>query len=175
VWPWWLKRERDTTVCRTTLGHWMMNLWMVLHRGDTTQSSTHGTLLVETDSETGHDSSERRSVELITRENKSTVRCLTTSWPQGCSSSKSPPIYPKKMKKSTRMSIASRRCWTQQQWWTQSTTAKTESRVTSLTTGRVPMGTRQAASLHPSSIAEGVIRTITTCAMSSTAEMQVVR
>jgi hypothetical protein len=74
-----------------TLGHEMMNQAMVLLRGDIIQSSTHGTLLVETNFETDHDQSERRSVKSSTKENRSVVRLPTTPWPQGCSSIKSPP------------------------------------------------------------------------------------
>jgi hypothetical protein len=45
--------------------------------------------------------------------------------------------------------------------------------LTSLTTGRVPVGTQAAASLHQMSTAEGVIRTTATCVTSSAAEMHV--
>jgi hypothetical protein len=39
-----------------------MSLGMVLPRGGTTQSSTNGALLDETDSETGHDRSVRKMI-----------------------------------------------------------------------------------------------------------------
>jgi hypothetical protein len=53
------------------------------------------------------------------------------------------------------------------------TTAKTESGITSLTTGKVPVGTQPAASLHQRSAAEGVIGMTVICVTSSTAEMHV--
>jgi hypothetical protein len=50
-------------------------------------------------------------------------------------------------------------------------TVRTETGVWSLTTGRVPMGIRPAVSLYRRSAAEGMVRTIATCVMSSAAEM----
>jgi hypothetical protein len=52
------------------------------------------------------------------------------------------------MKKSTCMSSASRRCWTQQPWQIRSMTVRTETAVRSLAISRVPMGTRPAVLLH---------------------------
>jgi hypothetical protein len=49
------EKGKGTTAYRTTIGHLMMSLGMVLPRGDTTQSSTHSALLVRTGSRTGHD------------------------------------------------------------------------------------------------------------------------
>jgi hypothetical protein len=40
---------------RMTPDHQRMSLGMRLYQGDTTQSSTHGAVLIESDSETGHD------------------------------------------------------------------------------------------------------------------------
>jgi hypothetical protein len=49
-------------------GSLMMSLGMALHRGDTTQSSTHGALLDRTDSEIGHGRSMRKSTGWNTKE-----------------------------------------------------------------------------------------------------------
>jgi hypothetical protein len=81
------------------------------------------------------------------------------------------PIYPRIMKKSTHMPSVSRRCWTQQLWWTRFTTETAESGVTSLITDRVPMGTRPVASLHRRCMAEGMIGMTVTCVTSSMIEM----
>jgi hypothetical protein len=81
------------------------------------------------------------------------------------------PIYPKIMKKSTCMSSAFRRCWMPQPWWICSIFVKTETRLMSLTTDRVLVGTQQAASLHRRSVADGVGETTVTCTTSTAAEM----
>jgi hypothetical protein len=54
-------------------------------------------------------------------------------------------------------------------------TTKRETEVTSLTTGRVLMGTQPAASLNRRSTIEGVVGTIMTCVVSSSAEMHIAR
>jgi hypothetical protein len=90
IWPGRLKEERGTMACRMTWVHQMMSLGMALPRGDTTQSSIHGTQQTEIDSETGHDQSERKSVGLSTRGSRSTTLQHRTPWPQGCSSINSP-------------------------------------------------------------------------------------
>jgi hypothetical protein len=92
IWSGMLKVERGTTACRMTLGHLIMSLGMMLPQGDTTQSSTHGIGQTETDSETGHDPSERKSVGSSTKESTSTIPQLTMPWPQACSSTNSPPL-----------------------------------------------------------------------------------
>jgi hypothetical protein len=50
-----------------------------------------------------------------------------------------------------------------------------ETGVMKMTTGRVPMGTQPAASVHQRGAAEGIPETTVTCMMSSTVEMHVVR
>jgi hypothetical protein len=92
IWSGMLKVERGTTACRMTLGRLMMSLGMMLPRGDTTQRSTHNVEQTETDSETGHDPSERKSVGSSTKESTSTIPQLTTPWPQACSLTNSPPL-----------------------------------------------------------------------------------
>jgi hypothetical protein len=85
------------------------------------------------------------------------------------------PIHPKIMKKSTCMLSASRRCWMPQLWWICSMSTKTETRLMSLTTDRVLMGTQQAALLHQRSVADGVGETTVTCMASTAVEMHATR
>jgi hypothetical protein len=63
---------------RMTRGYLMMSQGMVLLLGDTTQSSTHDSQQIGTDSDTGHDQSERKSVESSTKESRSTEHQPTT-------------------------------------------------------------------------------------------------
>jgi hypothetical protein len=50
-----LIKGRGITACRMIPEHRQMILGMELHQGNTTRSSTHGIMLTESDSETGHD------------------------------------------------------------------------------------------------------------------------
>jgi hypothetical protein len=67
------ERGKGTMARRTTLGHLMISIGMALPQGDTTQSTTHGALLVRTDSGTGHGRSMRKLAGSGTKENKSTT------------------------------------------------------------------------------------------------------
>jgi hypothetical protein len=58
---------------RMTLGHQRMGLGMGLHQRDATRSSTHSVVLTESDSETGHDRSMRKSVRSSTKESRFTT------------------------------------------------------------------------------------------------------
>jgi hypothetical protein len=92
------EKERGTMTCRMTQGNLMMSLGMVLLQGDTTQSSTNGAQQTKTDSETGHDQSQRKSVGSSTKESSFTECWLTTPCLQGCSLNNSHPTCLKIMK-----------------------------------------------------------------------------
>jgi hypothetical protein len=89
--------------CRMTQGHLMISIGMALLRGDTTQSSTHGTQQIEIDFEIDHGQFERKLAGSSTKENRSTARRLIMPWSQECSSTSSHPTCLKIMKKSLRM------------------------------------------------------------------------
>jgi hypothetical protein len=120
VWPGWKLRRlgKSTMNYRMTLGHLMTSLGMALPQGDTTRSSTHGALLDQTDSETGHGRPTRKLARSNTKENMSIACRLITLWLQGCSSISSHPTCLKTMKKLARMISTSMQCWTWQPWWT---------------------------------------------------------
>jgi hypothetical protein len=73
-----LDKRKGIMACRMTLEHRRMSLGMRLCQGDTTRSSTHGAMLAESDSETGHDGSVRKSVRSSTKESRFTVHWPTT-------------------------------------------------------------------------------------------------